>query len=86
MIEQGYKGFIVSSGFGMFAPAKTPRPIIDRLNASVVRALADPAVRSGLSSQGAEPVGNTPEEFTAFVRSEISKWANLVKAANMRAD
>jgi len=86
MIEQGYKDFIVSSGFGMFAPAKTPRPVIDRLNASVVKALADPAVRSGLSSQGAEPVGNTPEEYDRYNRTEIERWTKVARAAGVVAE
>jgi len=83
MIEQGYKDFIVSSGFGMFAPAKTPRPVVDRLNAAVVKALADPAVRNGLSSQGAEPVGNSPDEYDRYNRSEIERWTKVARAANV---
>ena len=86
MIEQGYKDFIVSSGFGMFAPAKTPRPVIDRLNAAVVKALADPAVRNGLSSQGAEPVGNTPEEYDRYNRAEIERWTKVARAAGVVAE
>jgi tripartite-type tricarboxylate transporter receptor subunit TctC len=83
MIEQGYKDFIVSSGFGMFAPAKTPRPIVDRLNAAVVKALADPAVRNGLSSQGAEAVGNSPDEYDRYNRTEIERWTKVARAAGV---
>lgn len=83
MIEQGYNDFIVSSGFGMFAPAKTPRAIVDRLNASVVKALSDPAVRNGLSSQGAEPVGNTPDEYDRYNRTEIERWSKVARAAGV---
>lgn len=83
MIEQGYKDFLVSSGFGMFAPAKTPRPVIDRLNAVVVKALQEPAVRSGLSSQGAIPVGNSPEEYDRYNRSEIQKWRKVAQSAGL---
>ena len=86
MIEQGYADFIVSSGFGMFAPAKTPKAIVDRVNASVVKALADPTVRSGLSSQGAEPVGNTPEEYDRYNRSEIERWTKVARAAGVVAE
>ena len=86
MIEQGYADFIVSSGFGMFAPAKTPKGIVDRVNASVVKALADPTVRSGLSSQGAEPVGNTPEEYDRYNRSEIERWTKVARAAGVVAE
>ncbi len=83
MIEQGYKDFLVSSGFGMFAPAKTPRAVIDRLNSAVVKALQDPGVRSGLASQGAIPVGNTPEEYDAYNRIEIEKWRKVAQAAGI---
>ena len=86
MIEQGYADFIVSSGFGMFAPAKTSKAIVDRVNASVVKALADPAVRNGLSSQGAEPVGNTPEEYDRYNRSEIERWTKVARAAGVVAE
>ena len=83
MIEQGYKDFLVSSGFGMFAPAKTPRTVIDRLNAVVVKALQDPAVRTGLSSQGAIPVGNSPEEYDRYNRTEIEKWRKVAQSAGL---
>ena len=83
MIEQGYKDFLVSSGFGMFAPAKTPKPVIDRLNAAVVKALQEPAVRSGLSSQGAIAVGNSPEEYDRYNRVEIEKWRKVAQTAGV---
>lgn len=83
MIEQGYKDFVVSSGFGMFAPAKTPRPIVDRVNAAVAKALADPAVRKGLSGQGAEPVGNSPDEYDRYNRAEIERWTKVARAAGV---
>jgi len=83
MIEQGYKDFIVSSGFGMFAPGKTPRPIVDRVNSAVVKALADPAVRNGLTSQGAEAVGNSPDEYDRYNRSEIERWSKVARAAGV---
>ena len=70
----------------MFAPAKTPKAIVDRVNASVVKALADPAVRNGLSSQGAEPVGNTPEEYDRYNRSEIERWTKVARAAGVVAE
>jgi tripartite-type tricarboxylate transporter receptor subunit TctC len=83
MIEQGYRDFIVSSGFGMFAPAKTPRPVVDRIHGAVAKALADPAVRKGLSSQGAEPVGNTPDEYDRYNRAEIERWTKVARAAGV---
>ena len=80
---------ILLSSFAAFsdiAPAKTPKAIVDRVNASVVKALADPTVRSGLSSQGAEPVGNTPEEYDRYNRSEIERWTKVARAAGVVAE
>jgi tripartite-type tricarboxylate transporter receptor subunit TctC len=85
-IAETLPGYSASGWYGLLAPAAAPKPIITRLHAEAVKALRVPDVIEKLSSQGAEPVGNTPEEFTAFVRSEIDKWAKLVKAANMRTD
>ena len=84
--ESGLPGYNASGWYGIFVPAATPKPIIARLNQEAVKALRMPDVVRTLSSQGAEPVGNTPEEFGAFVRSEIEKWANLVKVAKMKMD
>jgi tripartite-type tricarboxylate transporter receptor subunit TctC len=86
MIESGYKDFFVSSGFGMFAPAGTPRPIVDRVNASVRKVLADPTVRKQLAGQGAEPVGNSPDEYDRFNRAEIERWAAVARQANVQME
>ena len=83
MIEAGFKDFYVSSGFGMFAPAGTPRAIVDRVNASVRKALGDPGVRKQLASQGAEAVGNSPEEYDRYNRAEIERWAAVARQANV---
>ena len=85
-IAETLPGYNASGWYGLLAPAATPKPIIDRLHVEAAKVLRSPDIVAKLSSQGAEPVGNTPEEFTAFIRSEISKWANLVKAAKMRTD
>ena len=84
--EAGLPGYGASGWYGLLAPAATPRPVIGRLHAEAVKALRLPDVVERLSGQGAEPVGNKPEDFSAFIRSEINKWANLVKAANMRVE
>jgi tripartite-type tricarboxylate transporter receptor subunit TctC len=84
--ESGLTGYNASGWYGLFAPAATPKPIIARLNQEAVKALRQPDVVRTLSSQGAEPIGNTPEEFGAFVKAEIEKWANLVKVARMKMD
>jgi tripartite-type tricarboxylate transporter receptor subunit TctC len=83
MIEAGFRDFHVSSGFGLFAPAGTPRPIVDRVNAAVRRALSDPEVRQQLASQGAEPVGNSPEEYDRYNRAEIERWSKVARQAGV---
>ncbi len=84
MIEQGYKDFIVSSGFSMFGPANLPKPIADRVNAAMAQALKDPKVSKTLLEQGAEPNGNSPETHDRFNRAEIQKWIKVVKAAGIQ--
>ena len=84
--ESGLPGYDASGWYGLFVPAATPKPIVARLSQEAVKALRMPDVVRTLSSQGAEPVGNTPEEFGAFVKAEIDKWANLVKTAKMKVD
>ena len=77
-------GFDVTSWFGIAAPAKTPRVIVDQLHGVIVRALQTPDLRARLLDQGAEPVGNTPEQYTAFMQNEIAKWAKVIKAAGIK--
>ena len=84
--ESGLPGYNASGWYGLFAPAATPKPVIARVHSEAAKVLRMPEIVERLSSQGAEPVGNTPDEFTAFVRAEIDKWANVVKTARMRAD
>jgi len=86
MVESGVPGFVVSSGFGLMAPAGTPRPAIDRVHGALVKALAEPSVRNNLSGQGAEPVGNTPEEYAKFNQSEIEKWIKVARAAGIEPE
>jgi tripartite-type tricarboxylate transporter receptor subunit TctC len=84
--ESGLPGFAVTSWFGVAAPAKTPRPIVDRLNGEIVRALATPELRERMEGMGADPVGNTPEEYTRFVQNEIVKWGKVIKAAGIKGE
>jgi tripartite-type tricarboxylate transporter receptor subunit TctC len=84
--ESGVPGFEVSNWFGLSAPAKTPRAVIDRIHAEVVRVLKVPDVRSAFNTAGAEPVGSTPEQYTAFVRNETAKWAKVIKAAGIKGE
>jgi len=85
-IAETLPGYGASGWYGLLAPAGTPRDIVARLNAEAVRALRTPDVADKLSSQGAEPAPGAPEEFAAFIRSEIDKWAKVVKAANMKPE
>ena len=80
------KGFDASSWFGLFAPAGTSRAIVDKIQSDVTKALAVPEVRERFVSQGAQPGGNTPDQFAAFIRGEIEKWTKVVKASNAKID
>jgi tripartite-type tricarboxylate transporter receptor subunit TctC len=83
MIESGVPGFVLSSGFSVYGPAGLPRPIVDRVHASIKAAVANADVRSQLSGQGADPVGSTPEELDKFNRAEIEKWIKVARAAGI---
>ena len=84
--ESGLPGFEVSVWFSVLAPANTPKEIVSRLNTTLVKALQAPDTRERLATQGAEPIGNTPDEFTAVMKRDIAKWAKVVKDANIRLD
>lgn len=84
--ESGMPGFHASSWHGFFAPAGTPRDIVARLHSEVTRIVRLPDVTERLSAQGVEPVANTPEQFGDFIKSEVARWARVVKAARVKAD
>ena len=84
--ESGFPGFDASSWFGLTGPAGVPRDIANKISADIVRVLKAPDMRERFVSQGADPVGSTPEEFGAHMKSETAKWARLVKASGARAD
>ncbi len=84
--EQGLKGFETGSWFGMAVPTGTSRDIINKLHAEAVRAIAAPELRNRMSAEGADFVGDTPEQFTAFFKSEIEKWGKAVKASGAKVD
>jgi tripartite-type tricarboxylate transporter receptor subunit TctC len=79
--ELGLKGFDATTWHGMVAPAKTPKEVIAALHRATVAALADPAVKKALGDLGVDIVGSTPEEFAAYIKSEIPKWTAIVKAS-----
>jgi tripartite-type tricarboxylate transporter receptor subunit TctC len=83
--ESGVPGYEVTTFYGMSVPARTPRAIVERLHDAVVKSLAAPDLRERLQGLGAEPVGNTPGEYTAFMREEIAKWGKVIKAAGVKA-
>lgn len=84
--ESGFPGFDASSWFGLAGPAGMPREIVDKLQTEVARILKEPAMRQKFIEQGSDPVGNTPEEFAAYMRAETAKWAELIKLSGAKAD
>jgi len=86
MEEAGLPGFVVSSGFGLMAPAGTPRSIIDQLHAALTKALNDPRVKDNLARQGAEVVASTPDDYDQFNRAEIAKWIKVVAEAGIATE
>lgn len=84
--ELGFPGFEVIGWFGWLAPAKTPRAIVTRLNGEIVKVLNAPEIRERLLSQSTEPVGDSPQAFAAFIKSERDKWARVIREAGIRAE
>lgn len=84
--EQGVTGYEAVQWYGLMAPAGTPREIVAKLHKGVVASLQDKKVNELFVSSGAEPVGNTPEEFAALVKTELVKWAKVVKAAGIKPE
>jgi tripartite-type tricarboxylate transporter receptor subunit TctC len=84
--EQGYPGFESVGWIGLAAPARTPAPILDKLNAEIRKMLQDPAVMAKFDQQALLPVGDSREQFTAFVKKEIAKWSKVAKDSGAKAD
>jgi tripartite-type tricarboxylate transporter receptor subunit TctC len=82
--ESGIKGFDVTQWYGMFLPARTPRPIADRLAAELARTAQSPDVMKRLAADGTETVGSTPEEFTALLKAETARWSRVVKETGIK--
>jgi tripartite-type tricarboxylate transporter receptor subunit TctC len=84
--ELGYPQVAVSLWYGVLAPAGTPRPLIEKLNLEITKAIESPEVRDKLLAQGAEPMPGTPEAFASFMNEERAKWAPVVKQAGVKLD
>ncbi|HVJ24506.1 MAG TPA: tripartite tricarboxylate transporter substrate-binding protein, partial [Burkholderiales bacterium] len=86
MEEAGVKDVIVPVWYALLAPAATPREIVKVLNDATVRAARDPGLKQKMVEQGADPVGNTPEEFGKLLREEVARWAEIVKLSGAKAE
>lgn len=84
IVAQTVPGFEATAWFGIVAPAGTPKPVVDRLNAEIVKALAEPDVRKMLSDQSLEPVGGTSAQFSQTIEKDLVKWAKVVKDAGVK--
>jgi tripartite-type tricarboxylate transporter receptor subunit TctC len=84
MAESGFPGFETTVWFGLFAPARTPQPIVERLNREVVKILGLPDVRKKLDDFGYVPLGNTPEQFAELIKTETPYWARVIKDAGIK--
>jgi tripartite-type tricarboxylate transporter receptor subunit TctC len=86
MKEAGVEGVEVSLWYGLLAPAATPREVVNALAGAVARATRDPAVRAQLRKQGADPVGNTSDQFNAYLREELARWTEVVKVSGAKVE
>jgi tripartite-type tricarboxylate transporter receptor subunit TctC len=86
MAEAGLKGYELSGWYAVFVPAKTPKPIVDRLNRELLKALKQPDVRQRFASIGAEVVGSSPDELGKYLQSETTRWAKVVQDRNIKPD
>jgi tripartite-type tricarboxylate transporter receptor subunit TctC len=86
LAESGVTGYEATSWNGMFAPSKTPRPIINKVHGEVVKALNSPDVRDKLVAMGSDPVGSTPEEFYAHIKLELERWGKVIRDNNIRSE
>ena len=84
--ELGYKGFDVSTWYGLLVPAGTPARFVTTLNTEVNKLLADPEVRAAIKAQGAEPEAMTPAKFAALIKTDYAKWKGIVEASGVRVD
>jgi tripartite-type tricarboxylate transporter receptor subunit TctC len=86
MTEQGFPDLVAVNWWGVFVPAGTPRPIVEKLNADLVKALADADLKKRYADLGVEPVSSTPEFLAEFVRTEQARYAKVIKDAGITAN
>ena len=86
LCREAAPGLVAVNWWGVLLPAGSPKPIVDKLNADTVRALADPDVKKRFADLGVEAVSSTPEQFAAFIRDEMAKYAKLIKEANIKVN
>ena len=84
MAESGFPGFEAVPWFGLVAPSGTPKDVLDKLYGETAKALATPDIRKKFDELGLEPVGNTPAEFAAFIKTETPEWAKVIKDAGIK--
>ncbi len=84
--ESGYPGYEAANWYGVVGPAAMPRAIVERLNAELLRALRTPEATESIVRQGADPTGSTPQAFQTYLKSEIVKWTNVIRAAGIRPE
>jgi tripartite-type tricarboxylate transporter receptor subunit TctC len=86
MVESGFPGFEAGTWFGLLVPTGTPRDIVTRLHTDIAKVTRLPDVQKQLEGQGATTIGNTPEQFAAYIKSESAKWAKVLAASGVKAD
>ena len=86
MDEASLKGFEAVAWNGLSAPARTPRDVITKINADVLKIVSSPELKERLKAEGSDPVGNTPEQYAAFLRDEVAKWAKVIKFAGVKPE
>jgi len=86
MAESGLKGYELGSWHGVFAPARTPKEIVQKLNEAIVKGIHAPDVKEKLAALGVEPVGSSVDDFTRFAHAEVPKWAKVVKESGAKAE
>jgi len=84
--EAGLRDFEVTTWYGVLAPAGTPRSVVTRLNAELVKIMHSPELKEKLAATGTDPLTSTPEEFAAYIKSEIAKWGDVIRKAGAKVD